>query len=101
MRCLYIGPSRDVARVEFICGFRLGRGYVCRVRLDGRRRASAHAPAIRRLIWSDLLYFPGLVVSHMCIPELFFLCFYGEVVRVGVRLELSFCPGHVVVGRVC
>ena len=47
-----------------------------------------------------MFYFPGPVVGHMCIPELLFLCSYGEVVRAGVWRELSFCLGHVVVGRV-
>ena len=53
-----------------------------------------------RLTWSDLLYFPGPIVGRMCIPKLLFLYFYGEVVRAGVRLELSLCLGHVVVYRV-
>ena len=35
----------------------------------------------------------------MYVPELFYLCLYGEVVRDGVRLELPLCPGHVVVGQ--
>ena len=46
-----------------------------------------------------MLCFPGHATGHMCIPELLFLCFYGEVVRASVRLELSFCLGHVVVGQ--
>ena len=99
MRCLYIGPSRDVARMEFICGFQPERGYVCHVQPDGHRRASGHAPAIDRSIWSDLLCFPGNAVGHMCIPELLCLYFYGELVRTGVRLELPLCPGHMVVGQ--
>ena len=96
MRRPYITPSRDVARMEFVCGFRLGHGYVCYVRLDG---VSAHAPAIRRSIWSDLLCFLGHDVGHMCIPELLCLSFYGEVVRDGVWLELPLFHGHVVVGQ--
>ena len=100
MRRLYIGPIRDAARMEFVCGFRLGRGYVCHVRLDGRHRASAHAPVIRRSIWSNLLYCPGPTVGHMYVPELFYLCLYGEVGRAGVSLELPPCLGHVVVGQV-
>ena len=79
--------------------FSVGHGYVFHVRPYGHRRASGHAPAIHRSIWSDLLYFPGHAVGHMCIPELLCLCFYGEVVRAGVRLELPLCPGHVVVGQ--
>ena len=86
--------------MKSVCGFQPGRGYACRARLDSRLLAPGHAPAIRRLICSDLLYFLGPIVGHMCIPELLFLCFYGEVVRAGVRLELPFCPGHGVVGRV-
>ena len=35
----------------------------------------------------------------MYIPELLYLYLYGEVVWAGVRLELSFCPGHEVVGQ--
>ena len=35
----------------------------------------------------------------MYVPELFYLCLYGEVVRAGARLELPLCPGHVVVGQ--
>ena len=86
--------------MKSVCGFRPGRGCVCCARIDNRPLAPEHAPAIHRLIWSDLLCFPGLIVGHMCIPELFFLCLYGEVVRAGIWLELPFCPGHVVVGRV-
>ena len=87
MRRLYIDPSRDVARMESVCGFRPGHDYACHVRLDSRRRASGHAPAIHRLIWSNLLYFLGHVVGHMCMSELLFLRFYGEVMRAGVWLE--------------
>ena len=32
-------------------------------------------------------------------PELLCLYLYGEVVWAGVRLELSFCPSHVVVSQ--
>ena len=35
----------------------------------------------------------------MYIPELLYLYLYSEVVWAGVRPELSFCPGHVVVGQ--
>ena len=35
----------------------------------------------------------------MCILELLYLYLYGKVVGVGVRLELPFCPGHMVVGQ--
>ena len=72
---------------------------LCRAWLDSRPRASGHAPAIHRSIWSDLLYFPGPAASHTYIPELLCLCLYGEVVWAGVHLELPFCPGHVVVGQ--
>ena len=99
MRRLYIGPIRGVARMESVCGSRPGRDYACHIRLDSRRRASGHAPAIRRSIWSDLLSFPGLAAGHMYIPELLCLYLYGEVVWAGVGLELPFCPGHVVVGH--
>ena len=85
--------------MESVCIFRPGRGYTCHIRLDSRRRALGHAPVIRRSIWSDLLYFPGPTAGHMYIPELLCLYLYGEVVRAGVRLELPFCPGHVVVGQ--
>ena len=54
---------------------------------------------IRRSIWSDLLYCPGLAAGHMYIPELLYLYLYGEVVWAGVRLELPFCPGHEVLGQ--
>ena len=77
---LYIGPSRDVARIEFVCGFRPGRGYACHVQLDSRRRASGHAPVIRRSIWSDLLTFPSRAAGHMYIPELLCPYLYDEVV---------------------
>ena len=99
MRRLYIGPSRDVAQMESVCGFRPGRGYACHVRLDSRHRAPGHAPAIRRSIWSDLLYYPGPATGHMYIPELLYLYLYDEVVLAGVWIELSFCPGHEVVGQ--
>ena len=95
MRRLYIGPSRDVARMESICGFRPGRGYACHVRLGIRRRASGHAPVIHRSIWYDLLYFPRLAVGRTYTPELLCLCFYGEVLWASVRLELPFCHGRV------
>ena len=99
MRRLCIGPSRDVAQMEFVCGFRPGRDYACRVRLDSHRRTSGHAPAIRRSIWSDLLYCPGLAADHVYVPELLYPYLYGEVVWAGVRLELPFCPGHEMVGQ--
>ena len=85
--------------MESVCGFRLGRGYACHVRLDSRHHVSGHAPAIRRSIWSVLLYCPGPAAGHMYIPELLCLYLYGEVVWASVRLELSFCPGHVVVSQ--
>ena len=97
MRRLYIGPGHDVVRMESVYGFRPGRDCLCHVRLDSRSRASGHALAICRSIWLDLLYSLGPVVGHTCIPELFYLCLYGEVGRDGVRLELPFCLGHVVV----
>ena len=68
--------------------------------LAGRRLLLEHVPLFRRLIWSDRLYCLGPVVGHRCILEPLFLCLYGKVVRAGVRLELSLCPGHVVVGQV-
>ena len=85
--------------MESVCGFRPGRDYACHVWLDSHRRASRHAPVIRRSIWPDLLYSSSPAAGHMCILELLCLCFYGEVVWAGVRLELPFCPGHVVVGQ--
>ena len=96
---LYIGPSHDVARTEFICDFRPGRGYVCRVPPGGYRRASGHAPVIHRLILSDLLCFPNHAAGHVYIPELLYFCLFGEAVRAHVRLEVSLYPGHVVVGQ--
>ena len=85
--------------MESVCGFRPGHGCACHARLDSRPHALGHAPVIRRLILSDLLYFSGHAAGHMCIPELLCLYFYGEVVRAGVRLELPLYPGHVVVGQ--
>ena len=85
--------------MESVCGFRPGRGYTYHAQLDIYRRASGHAPAICRSIWSELLYFTSPAVGHMYIPELLCLYFYGEVIRAGVRLELLFCHDHVVVGR--
>ena len=35
----------------------------------------------------------------MYISEMLYLYLYGEVVWAGVRLELPFCPGRVVVGQ--
>ena len=37
----------------------------------------------------------------MYVPELLCLYLYGEVVWASVRLELQFCPGHVMVGQPC
>ena len=87
--------------MESVCGFQPRVGCVYRTRLDSPPLALEHAPAIRRLTWSDLPYFPGPIVGRMCIPELSFLCFYDEVVWAGVRLELPLCPAHMVVGQVC
>ena len=76
------------------------RAWLCLARpVDGHHRASGHASAIHRSIWSHLLCFPGHTAGHMCIPELLCFCFYGEVVRAGVRLELPLCPSHVEVGQ--
>ena len=36
----------------------------------------------------------------MCIPQLLSPCLFGEGVRVGVRLDMSLYPIHVVVGLV-
>ena len=41
----------------------------------------------------------GSIAVEIAAPELLCLRFYGEVVRAGVRLELPFCPGRVVVGQ--
>ena len=82
-----------------VCGFRPGRGCAFHAGIGIRPLASGSALVIHRLIWSDLLYFPGPTVGHMYIPELLCLCFYSEVVRAGVWLELPLCPGHVVVGQ--
>ncbi len=100
MRRLYIGPNHDAVQMESICGFRPGCGYACRAPLDSRPRASGHVLAIRRSIWYVLLYCPGLAEGHMYNPELFYLCFYDEVEWASVRLDLQFCPSHVVVGWV-
>ena len=86
--------------MKSVCSFRPGRGCTCRAGIGNRPLAPGCAPATHRLIWSDLLYFPGPVVGHMCILELLSLCFCGAVVRAGVQLELPFYPGHVVVDRV-
>ena len=67
-------------------------------RPDGHLLALGHAPLIHRLIRSDRLYYPGPVVGRTCILQPLYLCLEGEVVRSGVRLELSFCPGHEVAG---
>ena len=99
MQRLYIGPSRDVVRMELICGFQPRRGYVPHVQPDGRHHASRHAPVIHRLILSDLLSFPNRVAGHVYIPELLYFCLFGEAVHAGVRLEVPLCPDHVVVGQ--
>ena len=99
MRRLYIGPSRDAVQMESVCGFRPGCGYAYRTRLDSRLHASGRTPSIRRSIWSDLLYFPGPTVGRTYTLELLCLYLYGEVVWAGVWLQLTFCHGHVVVGR--
>ena len=95
-----LGHRIDVLLDKAVYGFRLVQACARPARSDGRPCALGHAPSIHRLILSDRLYYPGPVVGHKCIPELLFLCFYGEVVQAGVQLELSFCPGHVVVGQV-
>ena len=97
MRHLYIGPDRVVVQMESVYDFQPGRDCACHAWLDSHRRASGHAPAIRRSIWPDLLYSLGPATGHTCIPKQFCLCLYGEVGRVGVWLELLFCPSHVVV----
>ena len=66
--------------------------------LHGDYLAPEHAPFIRRLIWSDQLYWLGHVASHMYILRLLSPCLFGEGVRVGVRLDMPFSPVHVVVG---
>ena len=98
VRRLY-GTSRDVARMELVCGSRPGHGYVCHVQPDGHHRALRPAPVIHRLILSDLLSFPNHVAGHVCIPELLYFCLFGEVVQAGVQLEVPLCPGHVVAGQ--
>ena len=98
-RRLYIGPRRDIARMESVCGSRPGREYDYCVWLDSPYRVSGHVPGIHRSICSDLLYCPSTVAGHMYVPELFCLYLYGGVVWAGVRLELPLCPGHVVVSQ--
>ena len=98
-RRVCIEPHRDVAQMESVCDFWSGRNYTFHVWLDSRHRASRHAPVIHRSIWPDLLYSSGPAGDHMCIPEQFCLCLYGEVVRAGVRLGLPLCPDHVVVSQ--
>ena len=100
MRRLYIGPRHNAVRMVSVCGFRPGRGCVCRSRCDGRLLALGPAPLIRILIWSDWLYYLGPVVGHKCILQLLSFYLYGGVVQVGVQLELSLYLGHVVVGQV-
>ena len=82
-----------------VFGFQPECGYAYRARLDGRHLALEHAPLIHRSIYSDLLYCPSPAAGHMYVPELFYLCLYDEVEQAGVRLGLSFCPVHVVVGQ--
>ena len=95
---LNIGPSRDVARIELVCRFQPGRGYVCHVQPDGHRRASRHAPVIRRLILSNLLSLANRVAGHVYDQEIFYHCLYDEAGRAGVRLELPLYLDHMVVG---
>ena len=82
--------------MEPVCGFCPGRGYGCHARLDSRPRASEHTPVIHRSIWSGPLYFPNPAVGRKYISELLRPYLRGEIVWAGVRLELPFCPGHVV-----
>ena len=96
---LYIGPDRDVVRMESVCSFRPGRENDYCVRLDSRYRLSGHVTVIHRSIYSDLLYYPSPVIGHVCVTELFYLCLYGEVGQAGVRLELLLYPDHVLVGQ--
>ena len=99
MRRLYIGPGHDVVRMESVCDVRPRRDCACHVWLDSRHRASGHAPVIRISTWPDLLYSLGPVAGHLCIHEPLCLYLYDEIVWAGDRLELSFCPGHVVVSQ--
>ena len=46
-----------------------------------------------------MLYCPGPAEGHMYNPEPLYLCFYGEVGRAGVCLELLLYPDCVVVGQ--
>ena len=85
--------AQNVMDVYFFCS------EACHVRIDSCRRVSGHTPAICRSIWYVLLYYPGPAAGHMYIPELFYLCLYGEVGWAGVRLELPLYPDHVVVGQ--
>ena len=57
-----------------------------------------HGLLIHRSIWSDRLYWPGPVISHMYGPQLLSSCLFGEGVRSGVQLDMPLCPVHVVVG---
>ena len=86
--------------MKSVCGFWPGHGCACRAKTDGHLLALGHAPLIHRLIWSDLLYYPGPVVGRKCIQQLLSLFLYGGVVQAGVQLELPLCPGHIVVGQV-
>ena len=54
---------------------------------------------IRRLILSDVLFFPSRAAGHVYIPELLYFCLFGEAVRASVWLEVPLCPGHVVVSQ--
>ena len=85
--------------MESVCGSRPGREYDYYVRLDSRYLVPGHVPVIHRSICSDLLYCPSLATGHMYVPELFYLCLYGEVGQAGVHLELPLYPDHVVVGQ--
>ena len=79
MRRLYIGPRRDVALMEFVCGFRPGRDYVYHVKPDGHLVHRGTPPVIHRLILRVLLYCPSPAAGRLDNRELRYFCLYGEV----------------------
>ena len=68
--------------------------------LHSRYLVLGHDLLIHRSIWSECLYWPGRIASHMCNPQLMSPGFFGEGMRAGVRLDMPLYPVHVVVGLV-
>ena len=96
MQHLYVGPRRDAARMELVCGIRPGQVYACYIRHGGCRCTLGRTPAIRRSIWFVLLCFPNRTAGHVCIPKLLCLYLFNEAMPAGARAKLPFYLGHVV-----